>query len=92
MFCSLAEAALVPRPEPVQEMTRRPIQRRQVNDLTDPGTGFEKGPDDAHLPQAPTPVFSAPIQRVQLAFSRQWQPGAAMINGRDEVRGSAEAE
>jgi hypothetical protein len=36
--------------------------------------------------------FSAPIQRVQLAFSRQWQPGAAMINDRDEVRSSAEAE
>src|SRR5262249_34034346 len=38
------------------------------------------------------PVYLAPLQRVQLAFSRQRQPGTAMIDGRDEVLGSAEAE
>src|SRR5262249_21231352 len=34
----------------------------------------------------------APVRKVQLTFSRQRQPGTAMIDGRDEVVGSAEAE
>jgi hypothetical protein len=35
---------------------------------------------------------SAPLRKVQLAFSGQRQSGAAMIDSRDEVLGSAETE
>jgi hypothetical protein len=35
---------------------------------------------------------TAPIPKVQLAFSRQRQPSTAMIDGRDKVRSSAKTE